>query len=189
MSACRCIERASAIIIDVNGDGFSLTDLDRGVDFDVNADGHPEPVSWTTADSDDAFLTLDRNANSTIDNGAELFGNYTPQPTSDAPNGFLALAEFDKPLDGGNNDGVIDGNDETFLRLRLWQDRNQNGISETEEIFTLPELGITMIRLEYNESKRTDEYGNQFRYRAKTFNGRGEKIGHWAWEVFLLPAR
>lgn len=186
---CECIPRVSPILIDIEGDGYLLSDLDWGVDFDITADGYPMRVSWTMADTDDAFLALDRNGNGKIDNGAELFGNYTPQPASNAPNGFLALAEFDKPLDGGNSDGIIDGFDEIFPRLRLWQDKNHNGVSEPAELHKLYDLGINKIGLEYEESKRTDQYGNHFRYRAKVYDARGVKAGRWAWDVFLLPLR
>jgi hypothetical protein len=178
----------SPIVIDIAGNGFALTNANDGVSFDIDGDQIPEAISWIATGSDDAWLALDRNGNGAVDNGGELFGNFTAQtepPSHTDKNGFRALAEFDKAENGGNADGFITDSDSVFNSLRLWQDVNHNGISEAGELFSLPSKGMVKFELDYRSSKRTDEFGNRFRYRAKVRGVNGSQISRWAWDVFL----
>jgi hypothetical protein len=175
----------SPIILDLDGNGFTFTDRADGVTFDLHANGLPRKLAWTAAGSDDAWLVLDRNENGIIDDGSEMFGNFTEQPQSSAPNGFVALGVFDEPEAGGNNDRIIDVNDGIFARLRLWQDRNHNGISEPAELLSLPEGGVRALSLDYSTSNRTDEYGNNFRYGANVQSEKGARVGPLMYDVFL----
>ena len=192
-SVCECNPDSpdciSPILIDVTGNGFELSNASTGVDFDIRAEGAPQRISWTVRDSDDAWLALDRNGNGHIDDGSELFGNFTAQPSppvGQQRNGFLALAEYDQPNKGGNGDRLITPNDTIFSSLRLWQDRNHNGISEAAELVTLHNIGVRTIELEYKDSKKQDEHGNYFRYKAKVSDEQSTDISRWAWDVFLV---
>ena len=187
----------SPIVIDTTGQGFHLGKAAEGVIFDIRANGHPVRVAWPDTGSGNAFLVLDRNHNGKIDSGREMFGNITYQPESPDLNGYLALAVYDKPENGGNGDGIIDSRDEVFSQLRLWIDANHDGISEPSELHTLPELGVYSISLKYRPEAYVDANGNQFRYRGilnPDPSDRTSKDGRYTYDVFLriepsVPAR
>lgn len=187
-SACVwvCTNPQSPILIDAAGNGFALTSAADGVRFDLDSDGVAEQISWTARGSDDAFLVLDRNRNGVVDDGTELFGNYTPQPPSRDPNGFLALAVFDKLANGGSGNGRMNRKDSVYGALRLWQDVNHDGISQPEELHTLSEMGVASIDLDYKETARRDAYGNWFRFRASIRTDEGADLGRYAWDVYLV---
>ena len=129
-------ETYDPLVIDLNNDGIKGTNLDYKINFDLDNNGFKEATSWI--DNNDAFIAIDKNNNGTIDNGSELFGNKSisnnvyAYTNPNAKNGFESLKEFDS-----NNDGIIDEKDKEFTNLLLWQDKNYNGISETDELIKL----------------------------------------------------
>jgi len=174
------------LIVDTSGNGFDLTSALSGVNFDIRGNGTPTQMAWTAPGAQNAFVCLP-DSNGACDDGKDLFGNYTPQPPSQTPNGFLALAVYDLPGNGGNGDGIIDSRDAIFSRLRLWIDRNHDGISQPDEIYTLPTLGVYSISLNYKEDRKTDQYGNLFRYRAQVNpGGPPGSVSRMVYDVFLL---
>lgn len=169
-----------------------MTNAQNGVLFDIANEGAPRQVSWTAANSDDAWLALDRNGSGTIDNGRELFGSSAPQPflqDSEIKNGFRALSVYDQIDRGGNGDGKISSQDAVYSDLKLWQDANHNGISEASELHSISDLGLKAIDLDYTETRRQDQNGNWFRFRSKVRDSRDAQLGRWAWDVFLQVQR
>jgi hypothetical protein len=141
---------ASPIVIDTRGEGFHLTDAAHGVIFRERDGLTPIRLSWTDPAFHNGWLALPE-ADGSIQSLADLFGNFTPQPASDDPNGYRALAVYDE-----NHDGVIDTRDAIYTRLRVWIDSNHDGIAQPEELHTLEELGVERILLDYRESFWTD---------------------------------
>ena len=179
------------IIIDLSGAGFLLTNAQNGVKFNFSGNG-PVQLSWTAKGADVGWLALDRNGNGLIDNGAELFSNLSPQPGAPGgKNGFRALAVYDQPASGGNGDGWITAKDAIFSNLRIWVDKNHDGISQPSELLTLQQAGVRAISVQYTGSPWADAYGNQFRYRgqivwAKPVNG---QITAAIYDVLLVQAK
>ena len=169
----------------MDGNECLLTSIENGVWVDLDGSAHKNKWSWTDQKADDGFLVLDRNGNGIIDNGTELFGSVTPQPPTNSPNGFLALAVYDKPENGGNDDGFIDSRDAIYSKLRIWVDANHDRYSQPEELHTLRELGVGRIHLQYQFKPRTDEFGNGFSLRSRVWDFHGNQSGRWAWDVYL----
>jgi hypothetical protein len=133
------------IVIDLDEDGVEVSDVKQGVRFDLNGDGVKELTAF--ANGGDGVVVLDRNGNGVIDSGRELFGDQ-----NDAANGFAELAKYD-----ANLDRAIDAKDTVFDRLRVWVDRNSDGISQRAELLALMDAGIRSIGL---SSRETNERVN-----------------------------
>ena len=116
------------IILDLDGDGFSFSDIATGASFDINADGNLDRVAWNT--SGDGILAMDLDHDGVIDDGSEIF---TPDF---AGGGFATGADALASLDS-NGDGVVDALDEAFSDLLIWQDADADGVSDEGELSSL----------------------------------------------------
>jgi len=101
--------------------------------FDYNNDGFKENMlNWFS--KDEAVLVNDINNNGFVDNGSEILGNnYTNKFGNKVIDILSLLDEFDT-----NNDGVINNKDNT--NLALWQDKNQNGKTDKDELIYLDDI-------------------------------------------------
>ncbi|ARB72328.1 iron-regulated protein frpC [Neisseria meningitidis] len=163
------------LALDLDGDGIETvaTKGFSGSLFDHNRDGIRTATGWVSAD--DGLLVRDLNGNGIIDNGAELFGDNTKLADgSFAKHGYAALAELDS-----NGDNIINAADAAFQTLRVWQDLNQDGISQANELRTLEELGIQSLDLAYKDVNKNLGNGNTLAQQGsytKT-NGTTAKMG------------
>ncbi|MDO4248692.1 MAG: hypothetical protein Q4C79_07000 [Neisseria sp.] len=133
------------LVLDLDGDGIETVQTNgyKGAMFDHNKDGIRTATGWVAAD--DGLLVIDKNGDGLINNGGELFGdNQVLKDGSTATTGYAALADYDS-----NDDKVIDSKDAQFADLRIWRDLNQDGISQSNEWFTLAQLNIQSLDLEH----------------------------------------
>jgi hypothetical protein len=158
-------------------DLIDVWDGEKEVRFDLVADGAPVRTGWIGKNA--AFLALDINKNGIIDNGLELFGEYTDgaKAKDDGKkwdNGFLALAQHDL-----NKDGVIDSKDEIFANLVLWSDKNADGVTQASELRSLKRAKIKSISLAYTQNLVNGEFekveGNEVRLNSSVTMADGSK--------------
>lgn len=136
------------LLLDI-GSGVALSDVAHGVVFDIDATGIKRMVPWPTKG---AWLVLDVNGNGRIDDGRELFGS-----ASKAPGSVEALAAYDD-----NGDHLIDPSDAVFSNLRLWVDKNRDGVTQ-DELVPLSSVGIMVIDLRSGDfAPYVDAAGNRF---------------------------
>ena len=138
---------------------YTLTAVEDGVLFDIDADGDPDRVAWTEAATDVAFLALDSDGDGEITSGRELIGDRTLAGVTNAPNALTELAAHPGPL------AMIDSDIPLFAMLRLWRDANHNGRSEASELRPADEE-LSGIGLGYGPHRRVDGHGNQSQFRG-----------------------
>lgn len=167
-----CDTKASPLIVHVNPNHdvakyVELSAIDDGVEFNIlgfNAEpkAHaPKQISWLN--SDQYMFLVKPNKKGRVEGVDEMFGDNTKGPDADfAANGFLALAKFDE-----NGDGLINKKDRAYRSLRLWKDKNFDGVGTPDELFTLERMSVKTIDLNYDASfYERDAHGNETVYKS-----------------------
>jgi hypothetical protein len=126
---------------------YTLTAVENGVLFDIDADGKLDRVAWTEPSTDVAFLALDRDGDGRITTGRELIGDRTVPGVKNAPNALMQIAAHPKTW------GTLDSDNPLFSKLSLWTDANHNGQSEPAELKPA-EDEVSAIELGYQPYRR-----------------------------------
>ena len=155
--------QASPLIIDLDGKGIDTLPLSNGVYFDHTGNGFRIITGWVAPE--DGLLVRDLNGDGRINNGGELFGDYTLLRSGKrAANGFEALKELNDYEDAETGDvSVMNTNDAAWSELLLWIDANSDARSSASELYTLDDLGIVSINLSYQNINNIDAHGNHHR--------------------------
>jgi large repetitive protein len=152
----------SPIALDLNGDGVKTVSIDKGVKFDLLNTGNAVNVGWIS--SGDGLLAVDNNGNGKIDNRSELFGGGVGE-------GFAKLASFDS-----NHDGFVTALDADFGKLKVWQDKNTNGTTDGNELFSLSDLGIASLKVANQSKFELDAQNNVLGERSVATTDAGKSI-------------
>jgi trimeric autotransporter adhesin len=175
------------LLLDLAKNGIDLGPAGVGVRFDNNANGIAEHLQWVRPGGDEGFLALDRNGNGVVDNGSELFGNGTPciMDGTNAPNGFVGLAQYDSRALGGNDDGVISIADAIWNQLRIWVDTNADGVSVLSEMQTLESHQLVTLPTIPRSLRYVDSAGNRIPYVALATTA-GSRVKMRVVDVYFL---
>lgn len=73
--------------------------------------------------------------------------------------GFQALAQYDDPARGGDGDGRISPRDGIWGTLRLWVDRNHDGMMSRDEEYSLAAQGVVDISLAHRRPGPAEAFG------------------------------
>lgn len=170
------------LIIQISANSkLQLSNPFQGVLFDIfgdNFSGGKFRVSWPL-DDNFGFLVLP-NKDGQVPSIHELFGDGTLGPDGYmALNGYDALEKYDGLLSPGvfslgQRNKVIDKNDVVFSKLRIWLDKNHNGVAEASELTSLDQSGIRAISLRYDSKySEKDEFGNIIAFKSKIVSSDG----------------
>ena len=126
------------IILNLSGDLVTTVPvINSPVYFDMENNGQKVQTGWLTAG--EGLLVYDPDNQGEVTADADLVA------------GFADLAQFDS-----NNDQQIDASDSAWQQLKVWVDYQGIAQFDKSALFTLDQLGISMISLNAVHSNRND---------------------------------
>ncbi len=132
------------VVLDLADDGLELVAAaDSEARFDIDNDGFLERTGWVGPT--DGFLVMDRNRDGRINDVSEMFSTISRFNQGESE--IQALGSLDTFRLGGNGDNILDANDAGWEDLRIWIDRNQDGLTDLGEVQALHRVGIEAISL------------------------------------------
>ncbi|MFN3727337.1 MAG: hypothetical protein ACK4SZ_13660 [Allosphingosinicella sp.] len=150
----------SAIALDLDGNGLALKRPGRSrAAFDMDGDGIADKTGWVGRR--DGLMVVDRDGDGRISSTTELSFLGDRAGAASSLHGLGAL--------DSNRDGVIDAADQRFGELKVWIDRNGNGVSEAGELAGLADIGIKSIDLGARATNTNVRMGNNVLLATATF--------------------
>jgi hypothetical protein len=107
-------------------------------------------------------LVWDKFADGLVhDNSQYAFAQYATTYRMDALGQARSATDLEGLADAfdSNRDGVFDAHDAQFAEFKVWQDANQNGVSDEGEVRSLADWGLTSIQLVSDGVQRTPADG------------------------------
>jgi hypothetical protein len=187
----------SPLVLDLDRDAkldlVDVWDESQAVSFDLAGSGKAVRTGWVGRS--DALLALDLNGDGAINDGRELFGEFSAATAATRQaddlgrrftDGFQALAQYDL-----NRDGRIDAKDKIFSALRLWTDANSDGVTQKGELRALREGGVKEISLAYVKTSKNGRpetvFDNDVRLKSSYVGTDGKR--HLAADVWFKQRR
>ncbi|HEX5747758.1 MAG TPA: hypothetical protein VFZ09_16035 [Archangium sp.] len=140
---------------------------------------------WDSKTGGDGMLVWDVDGDGKITSGKELFGHVDLNGKNTFKNGYEKLAHyFDK-----NGDGQVKGSE--LNGLKIWEDRNGDGITQKGELVDLEKHGIRKLNTQFNEADMSSSYSTRKPGHASAAQQTGQSPVHHeamqqAWQIFQL---
>jgi hypothetical protein len=145
----------------------ALLNKEASVEFDLRGYGPRERWPWLQPEA--GLLVWDPSGVGRIEGASQLFGGYSFQIFR--ADGYDALAALDE-----DGDGMLRGDE--LRGIRVWFDRDGNGVSATDEVHDLAELGIVGLA-----TRATGQDGVHPMNSAGVIFADGRTLPSWDWIV------